>query len=139
MGNSFGFLRTEGGFQFTVLDACEAEGIDLNKTCSLVFDSNGGLLSIGNVTKGTMKPEPGVAGIGVSRKSNSKFLTNFGQMWLAFIAFFVVILSALIFIIIEFVTRAPNLYAILEHIHRCMLISGIQSSRLLCCFQGLED
>lgn len=65
MGNTFGFIRTQGGFRFTVLDACEAEGIDLNQTCSLVFNA-GELVSIGNVTRGQMKPEPGVAGIGVS-------------------------------------------------------------------------
>ena len=65
MGNSFGFLRTEGGFQFTVLDSCKAEGIDLNRTCSLVFDANGSLIAIGNTTRGTMRPEPGIAGIGV--------------------------------------------------------------------------
>ena len=70
MGNSFGFLRTqsEGGFQFTVLNACKAEGIDLNQTCSLTFGADHGLVSIGNVTRGQMKPEPGIAGVGVSAK-----------------------------------------------------------------------
>lgn len=70
MGNSFGFLRTqsEGGFQFAVLSACKAEGIDLNQTCSLAFGPNHELVSIGNVTRGKMKSEPGIAGIGVRRK-----------------------------------------------------------------------
>lgn len=75
MGNSFGYLRipSEGGFQFTVLDACKAEGIDLNQTCSLTFDANHELISIGNVTRGKMKPEPGIAGVGVRMNSSSKF------------------------------------------------------------------
>lgn len=68
MGNSFGFLRAQsaGGFQFTVLNACKAEGVDLNQTCSLTFGSNHELVSIGTVARGEMKPEPGIAGIGVS-------------------------------------------------------------------------
>ena len=67
MGN-FGFLRTqsEGGFQFTVLNACKAEGIDLNQTCSLTFGPNHELVSIGNVTRRNLKPNSGIAGIGVS-------------------------------------------------------------------------
>jgi hypothetical protein len=66
MGNSFGFLHnSEGGFQFTVVDACEAEGIVLNQICSLVFGDDGTLVSIGNVTRGTMKPQPSIAGVGI--------------------------------------------------------------------------
>ena len=67
MGNTFGFLRTQSGsgLQFTVLESCKAEGINLEAACSLVFDSDHKLVSIGNVTKGKMKPEPGIAGIGV--------------------------------------------------------------------------
>lgn len=68
MGNTFGFLHTSGGFQFTVLDACEAEGIVLNQTCSLMFRGTE-LIAIGNVTKGMMEPEPGIAGIGVRKSS----------------------------------------------------------------------
>ena len=60
----FGFLRTEGGFRFDVVESCKAQKIDLNQTCRLVFDA-GKLKSIGNITRGTMKPEPGVAGMGV--------------------------------------------------------------------------
>ncbi|KAF1844229.1 uncharacterized protein K460DRAFT_419170 [Cucurbitaria berberidis CBS 394.84] len=93
MGNSFGFLRTQskGGFQFTVLNACKAEGIDLNQTCSLTFSPSHELVSIGNVTRGEMKPEPGIAGIG---------------MWFAMILFFGVVVIALIFVVLEVMSRS---------------------------------
>jgi hypothetical protein len=66
MGNSFGYLHNEGGFQFTVVKACKAAGIDLNQTCSLTFDSNHELISIGNITRGHLEARPGIAGVGVS-------------------------------------------------------------------------
>ena len=62
---AFGFLQTEGRFRFEVVESCKDRQIDLNMTCRLAFDA-GRLISIGNVTRGTMKPEPGVAGVGVS-------------------------------------------------------------------------
>lgn len=68
MGNSFGFLRGESGsgFQFNVVEACRAEDVDLTLACSLTFDADHDLVSIGNVTRGRMAPQPGIAGIGVS-------------------------------------------------------------------------
>jgi hypothetical protein len=91
MGNSFGFLHTsQGGFQFTVVNACKAEGIDLNQTCSLTFGSDSTLVSIGNVTRGAMKPQPGIAGVGI---------------WFAMMVFFGTIVVALIFVILETLTR----------------------------------
>jgi hypothetical protein len=91
MGNSFGFLHTsEGGFQFTVVNACKAEGIDLNQTCSLGFSQDGALLSIGNVTRGAMKPQPGIAGVGI---------------WFAMMVFFGFIVVALTFVVLETLTR----------------------------------
>jgi hypothetical protein len=70
MGNSFGFLKNVSGspFQFAVLEACQAENINLTQACNLTFSANHELLSIGNVTRGKMVPQPGIAGIGVSRK-----------------------------------------------------------------------
>jgi hypothetical protein len=70
MGNSFGFLRSESesSFQFNVIEACKAEKVDLAQSCKLTFDVNRELTSIGNVTRGGMVPQPGIAGIGVSRK-----------------------------------------------------------------------
>ena len=67
MGNTFGFLHSEaeGGFQFTVVNACKAAAIDLNQTCKLSFGPNHELIAIGNVTRGNMVPNPGIAGIGV--------------------------------------------------------------------------
>ncbi|KAF2799232.1 hypothetical protein K505DRAFT_332786 [Melanomma pulvis-pyrius CBS 109.77] len=93
MGNSFGFLSTQspGGFQFTVLNSCKDEAIDLQQTCSLVFSSNHELVSIGNVTRGTMRPEPGIAGIGI---------------WFAMILFFGVVLIALVFVVVEILLRS---------------------------------
>jgi hypothetical protein len=92
MGNSFGFLHnSEGGFQFTVVDACEAEGIVLNQTCSLVFGNDGALVSIGNVTRGTMKPQPGIAGVGI---------------WFAMMVFFGIIAVAVTFVVLELLIRA---------------------------------
>jgi hypothetical protein len=68
MGNSFGFLRTVSGspFQFAVVEVCQAENINLTQACNLTFNANHELFSIGNVTRGTMEPQPGIAGIGVS-------------------------------------------------------------------------
>lgn len=66
MGNSFGYLHNEGGFQFAVVKPCKAGGIDLNKTCSLTFDSNHDLIFIGNVTRGHLEARSGIAGVGVS-------------------------------------------------------------------------
>jgi hypothetical protein len=92
MGNSFGFLHTsEGGFQFTVVNACKAEGIDSNQTCSLTFSKIGTLVSIGNVTRGTMKPQPGIAGMGI---------------WFAMMVFFGIVVVALTFVFFETLTRA---------------------------------
>jgi hypothetical protein len=92
MGNSFGFLHSsDGGFQFTVVNACEAEGIILNQKCSLVFGNNGALASIGNVTRGTMKPQPGIAGVGI---------------WFAMMVFFGIIAVAVTFVVLELLIRA---------------------------------
>ncbi|KAH8732052.1 hypothetical protein GQ44DRAFT_822168 [Phaeosphaeriaceae sp. PMI808] len=94
MGNTFGFLHTsQGGFQFTVVDACKAEGIDLNKTCSLTFGEDHLLKSIGNVTRGTMKAQPGIAGIGI---------------WFAMMVFFAIIVVALLFVILEILSRSTK-------------------------------
>jgi len=75
MGNSFGFLRGESGsgFQFNVVEACKAENVDLAQACSLTFGADG-LVSIGNVTRGRMAPQPGIAGIGVSQGGRSQTL-----------------------------------------------------------------
>ncbi|KAF2130166.1 hypothetical protein P153DRAFT_396491 [Dothidotthia symphoricarpi CBS 119687] len=97
MGNSFGFLKVEaeGGFQFTVVEACKAEAIDLGQTCNLTFGTDQQLISIGNVTRGAMKPMPGIAGIGI---------------WFAMLLFFGVVVCALLFVVVEILTRstAPN-------------------------------
>lgn len=71
MGNTFGFLRpeTDGGFKFSVLDACKAEHIDLSRNCNLDFGPGHELLSIGNIKRGSFTPNPGIAGEGVSQKS----------------------------------------------------------------------
>ncbi|KAF2826660.1 hypothetical protein CC86DRAFT_466513 [Ophiobolus disseminans] len=91
MGNTFGFLHTsEGGFQFTVVNACKAEGIDLNQTCHLTFAKGQELLSIGNVTRGTMKAMPGIAGVGI---------------WFAMMVFFGTIVIAFLFVVLEILTR----------------------------------
>ena len=92
MGNTFGFLHaSEGGFQFTVVNACKAEGIDLNQTCSLTFGKDSELVSIGNVTRGAMKPQPGIAGVGI---------------WYAMMVFFGTIVIAVAFVIIETLLRS---------------------------------
>lgn len=87
MGNSFGFLHVEaeGGFQFTVVDACKAADVDLNQTCSLSFN-NGDLTAIGNVTRGDMEARSGIAGIGI---------------WYAMMVFFGVVLVAIVFLLLE--------------------------------------
>ena len=71
MGNSFGFLKNVSGspFQFAVVEVCQAENVNLTQACNLMFDTSHELISIGNVTRGTMEPQPGIAGIGVSRKT----------------------------------------------------------------------
>jgi len=93
MGNSFGFLHTSSGtFQFTVVEACKAEGIDLNKTCNLIFDKQE-LVSIGNVTKGFMKPMSGIAGVGI---------------WFAMMVFFGIIVIAIVFVVLETMTRVSK-------------------------------
>ncbi|KAL6712140.1 hypothetical protein ACN47E_000017 [Coniothyrium glycines] len=93
MGNSFGFLHVEaeGGFQFTVVDACKAAAIDLDQTCSLTF-SGQELTSIGNVARGELEPKPGISGIGI---------------WFAMMIFFGVVAIAVVFILLEilFVTK----------------------------------
>jgi len=94
MGNTFGFLHTSsGGFQFTVVDACKAEGIDLNQTCNLTFGKDQKLVSIGNVTKGFMKPNPGIAGVGI---------------WFAMMVFFGTIVIAVVFVVLETLTRSTK-------------------------------
>lgn len=94
MGNTFGYLRTSSGtFQFTVVNACKAEGIDLNQTCSLRFRGDEGLAAIGNVTKGSMKSMPGIAGIGI---------------WFAVMIFFGTIVAAIVFVVLETLTRATK-------------------------------
>lgn len=91
MGNSFGFLHVEaeGGFQFTVVDACMDSSFDLNQTCSLTF-SNGELTAIGNVKKEGLEPKPSIAGIGI---------------WYAMMVFFGMVLIAIIFVLWEILTR----------------------------------
>ncbi|KAH7067916.1 hypothetical protein FB567DRAFT_615504 [Paraphoma chrysanthemicola] len=94
MGNTFGFLHTsEGGFQFTVVNACKAEGIDLNQTCSLSFSGSHELMSIGNVTRGAMKPQPGIAGVGI---------------WFAMMVFYGIIAVALLFVVLETLSRSTK-------------------------------
>ena len=94
MGNSFGFLHveSEGGFHFTVEDACKAADVDLNQTCSLTF-SNSDLISIGNVTRGHLEPKPGIAGIGI---------------WFAMMVFFGVVAIAVVFVVLEILTRSKT-------------------------------
>lgn len=67
MGNTFGFMRPHagGGFKFSVLDACKAEGIDLYQTCRLNFGPRHELVSIGNITRGNLTARPDIAGQGV--------------------------------------------------------------------------
>ena len=76
MGNSFGFLRGESGsgFQFNVVEACKAEDVDLAQACSLTFGAYHDLIAIGNVTRGRMVPQPGIAGIGASQGGRSQTL-----------------------------------------------------------------
>ncbi|KAF2023011.1 hypothetical protein EK21DRAFT_95261 [Setomelanomma holmii] len=94
MGNSFGFLHTsEGGFQFTVVNACKAEGIDLDQACSLTFGNDRSLTSIGNVTRGHMKPQPGIAGVGI---------------WFAMMVFYGIIAVALVFVVLETLSRSTK-------------------------------
>lgn len=94
MGNSFGFLHTtSGGFGFTVVNACKAEGIDLNKTCSLTFDPAGQLVAMGNVTRGMMELMPGIAGVGI---------------WFAMMVFLGIIVVALMFVVLEIMARAKT-------------------------------
>jgi hypothetical protein len=96
MGNSFGYLRTStGNFGFTVVDACKAEGIDLSKTCSLNFSPEKQLMSIGNVKRGTLKPMPSIAGMGI---------------WFTMMAFFGIIVVALAFVMLEILPRAKKTY-----------------------------
>ena len=95
MGNSFGYLRvTEGGFQFTVVNACKLEHIDLNQTCGLTFNTTGQLVAIGNVTRGSMKPQPGIAGVGI---------------WYAMLVFYGLIVAARVFISNEILSRSTKL------------------------------
>ncbi|RYN19201.1 hypothetical protein AA0119_g10163 [Alternaria tenuissima] len=67
MGNTIGWLRRDlsKGLHFTVLEACKAEGVDLTQSCDLKFGSDRGLISIGNITRGSVVPQPGIAGIGI--------------------------------------------------------------------------
>jgi hypothetical protein len=80
MGNSYGFLRSESGsgFQFNVVEVCKVENVNLAQACNLTFDVNQDLISIGNVTRGRMVPQPGIAGLGVSqaRQSGNVMLTT---------------------------------------------------------------
>lgn len=94
MGNTFGFLHTSSsGFHFTVVNACKAEGIDLNQTCSLSFGKNQELVAIGNITKGMMKPNPGIAGVGI---------------WFAAMVFFGIVVVAVVFVILEILARSTK-------------------------------
>jgi hypothetical protein len=95
MGNSFGYLRTSTTFGFTVVDACKAESIDLSKTCSLNFSPEKQLMSIGNVTRDTMKPMPSIAGMGI---------------WFAMMAFFGIIVVALAFVMLEILARTKQTF-----------------------------
>ncbi|CAN9094569.1 unnamed protein product [Alternaria alternata] len=89
MGNSFGFLKNVSGspFQFAVVEVCQAENVNLTQACNLMFDTSHELISIGNVTRGTMEPQPGIAGIGV---------------WWAMLPFFIVVVLALFFVCVEY-------------------------------------
>jgi hypothetical protein len=76
-----------------VVEACKAEGIDLNKTCSLAFGNDKQLTSIGNVTRGLMKPQPGIAGVGI---------------WFAMMVFFGIIVVAFLFVVLETLSRSTK-------------------------------
>jgi hypothetical protein len=68
MGDSFGYLRNVSGspFQFAVVEACQADNVNLTQACNLTFSANHRLILIGDVGRGAMVPQPGIAGIGVS-------------------------------------------------------------------------
>jgi len=68
MGDSYGYLRNVSGspFQFAVIEACQAEKVNLTQACNLTFSANHRLILIGDVGRGAMVPQPGIAGIGVS-------------------------------------------------------------------------
>jgi|TARA_R110002003_G_scaffold219_9_gene16523 hypothetical protein len=92
MGNTFGFL-SEGGLHFTVVNACKAEGIDLDQACNLTFGHSHELTSIGNVTKGGIEPQPGIAGVGI---------------WFAMMVFYGILAVALIFVVFEILSRSTK-------------------------------
>ncbi|CAN9093336.1 unnamed protein product [Alternaria alternata] len=88
MGDSYGYLRNVSGspFQFAVIEACQAEKVNLTQACNLTFSANHRLILIGDVGRGAMVPQPGIAGIGI---------------WYATVPFFVVVLMAVAFIPVD--------------------------------------
>ncbi|KAF4635912.1 hypothetical protein G7Y89_g2182 [Cudoniella acicularis] len=55
----------QGGLVFNVLSACNAEKVNLSEACTVQFDSSNEFQSIGNISKGNLTAEPGIAGMGV--------------------------------------------------------------------------
>ena len=74
-----------------MIDACKAEGISLSQTCNLTFNNDHELVAVGKVTKGSMKPQPGIAGVGI---------------WFAMMVFFGTIIIAFTFVILETLSRS---------------------------------
>lgn len=65
MGNLFSSLNINAGNLLDIRGSCRAEGVNWNEACELGFLPNGTLVSIGNITKGNLDPDPGIAGQGV--------------------------------------------------------------------------
>lgn len=66
MGNLFSSLRINPGNLLDIRGSCQAEGVNWSEACELGFLPNGTLFSIGNITKGNLDPDSGIAGEGVS-------------------------------------------------------------------------
>ena len=59
-----------------IRSSCRAENVNWDDVCTLTFSPDGGLFSIGNVTRGTLPPDPDIAGQGVSSTPSSRYAVS---------------------------------------------------------------